>query len=152
MSLATQLLPGQFRKSPVALLLAVVIFLSVAYELAQYVIAGDLYGLAYLAIGAVILVSFSAMLGHWRTGLFIFIAWLFFEDFARKYLGNNMAIYFAKDVLVAMVYLSSSLPIASIRCRPSACPFVSHCCFFSGSALCRSLIPRPPPFSLVSWV
>ena len=130
MSLATQLLPGQFRKSPVALLLAVVIFLSVAYELAQYVIAGDLYGLAYLAIGAVILVSFSAMLGHWRTGLFIFIAWLFFEDFARKYLGNNMAIYFAKDVLVAMVYLSFFLANRQHKVQTFRLPFRLPLLFF----------------------
>lgn len=123
MSLDTQLLPGQFRKSPIALLLAIVIFLSLAYELAQYVIAGDFYGLAYLAIGTIVLVSFFAMLGHWRTGLFIFIGWLFFEDFARKYLGNNMAIYFAKDVLVAMVYLSFFLAYRQHKVQSFRLPF-----------------------------
>jgi hypothetical protein len=122
-SLNTQLLPGQFRKSPLALLLAVVIFLSLAYELAQYVIVGDLFGLAYLAIGAIVLVSFSAMIGHWRTGLFIFIGWLFLEDFARKYLGNNMAIYFAKDVLVAMVYLSFFLAYRQHKVQSFRLPF-----------------------------
>jgi hypothetical protein len=95
----------------------------VAYELAQYVIAGDLYGLAYLAIGAAILVSISAMLGHWRIGLFIFIGWLFFEDLARKYLGNNMAIYFAKDVLVAMVYLSFYLAYREHKVQSFRLPF-----------------------------
>ena len=123
MNLASQLLPGQFRKSPVALLLAVVIFFWVAYELAQYVIAGDLYGLAYLAIGAIVLASFSTMLGHWRTGLFIFLGWLFIEDFARKYLGNNMAIYFAKDVLVAMVYLSFFLAYRDHKVQSFRLPF-----------------------------
>jgi hypothetical protein len=122
-SLASQLLPGQFRNSRVALLLAVVIFFWAAYELAQYVIAGDLYGLAYLAIGAIVLVSFSVMLGHWRKGLFIFIGWLFFEDFARKYLGNNMAIYFAKDVLVAMVYLSFFLAYRRQKVQSFRLPF-----------------------------
>jgi len=34
------------------------------------------------------------------------LTWLLFEDFARKYLGNNMAIFFAKDALAAVVYLS----------------------------------------------
>src|SRR6267378_3744767 len=47
-----------------------------------------------------------AMLNSWRKGLYFFLTWLLFEDFARKYLGNNMAIYFAKDVLAAAVYLS----------------------------------------------
>src|SRR6267378_1367205 len=47
-----------------------------------------------------------AMLNSWRKGLYFFLTWLLFEDFARKYLGNNMAIFFAKDVLAAFVYLS----------------------------------------------
>jgi hypothetical protein len=47
-----------------------------------------------------------AMLNNWRTGLYLFLTWLLFEDFARKFLGNNMAIYFAKDFLVLVVYIS----------------------------------------------
>jgi hypothetical protein len=46
------------------------------------------------------------MLNNWRNGLYFFLAWLLFEDLARKFLGNNMAVYFAKDFLVAVVYLS----------------------------------------------
>src|SRR5258708_3241415 len=46
------------------------------------------------------------MLNNWRNGLYFFLAWLLFEDFARKFLGNNMAIYFAKDFLVVVVNLS----------------------------------------------
>src|SRR5207249_3061963 len=46
------------------------------------------------------------ILNNWRHGLYIFFGWLFMEDFARKYLGNNMVIYFAKDILVILVYLS----------------------------------------------
>ena len=33
-------------------------------------------------------------------------AWLLVEDLPRKYLGNNMTIFFAKDFLLAVVYLS----------------------------------------------
>jgi hypothetical protein len=40
-----------------------------------------------------------------------FIAWLLLEDLARKYLGNNVAVYFAKDVVLAMVYLSFFLAL-----------------------------------------
>ena len=35
----------------------------------------------------------------WRTGLPLFIAWLVVEDLIRKYLGNNMFLYFGKDAL-----------------------------------------------------
>ena len=56
-----------------------------------------------LSVGAVFVV---VMLKNWRTGVYVSFTWLLFEDFARKFLGNNMAIYFAKDFLVAVVYLS----------------------------------------------
>src|SRR5688500_9492166 len=45
-------------------------------------------------------------LKNWRTGLAIFLVWMLFEDLARKYLGNNMAVYFAKDVLLAACCIS----------------------------------------------
>jgi hypothetical protein len=77
-----------------------------AYEVSGYVISGDTAGLAVIGmvfLGGAIVV---AILNNWRNGLYLFLGWLLFEDFARKFLGNNMAIYFAKDFLVAMVYLS----------------------------------------------
>jgi hypothetical protein len=43
---------------------------------------------------------------NWRAGFYVFLVWLLFEDLVRKYLGNNMAIYFAKDILVGLVYIS----------------------------------------------
>jgi hypothetical protein len=46
------------------------------------------------------------ILRQWRTGFYMFMVWLLFEDLVRKYLGNNMAIYFGKDILVGLVYIS----------------------------------------------
>jgi hypothetical protein len=46
------------------------------------------------------------ILRSWRTGFYMFMVWLLFEDLVRKYLGNNMAIYFGKDILVGLVYIS----------------------------------------------
>jgi hypothetical protein len=77
-----------------------------AYEFAGFVISGDSRDLALLAIAAIIGVMVIAILTDWRRGLLAFLTWLLFEDFARKYLGNNMMIFFLKDVLVAVVYLS----------------------------------------------
>ena len=77
-----------------------------AYEGAQDVLNDDMTGLAYAglcAMGGAILV---AVLNNWRNGVYIFLGWLLFEDFARKFLGNNMAIYFAKDFLALLVYIS----------------------------------------------
>lgn len=77
-----------------------------AYEVAQYVISDDIEGLAYVALlgaGTAIVV---AILNNWRKGVYFFLAWLLFEDLVRKFLGNNMAIYFAKDFFVLLVYIS----------------------------------------------
>jgi hypothetical protein len=97
---------GSFRRSPLVVLGFLIFFVVAAYKTADYVISGDMTGLAFVALaftgGAIVI----AILNNWRNGLYFFLTWLLFEDFARKYLGNNMAIYFAKDVLAAVVYLS----------------------------------------------
>jgi hypothetical protein len=45
------------------------------------------------------------------VGFFLFIPWVLFEDLARKYLGNGTALFFGKDVLAFVVYLSLSFAI-----------------------------------------
>ncbi len=106
MGFNSQVLPQQFRRSRVVTLGFVVLFAFLAYSSASYIITGDMAGLAYIAIGFLGCAFLIAILGNWRRGLYIFLAWLLFEDFARKFLGNNMAIFFAKDVLVLAVYIS----------------------------------------------
>jgi hypothetical protein len=76
------------------------------YKAGQLVLADDLTTLELLAIvaagGAVIV----AILNDWRRGLYALVGWILFEDIVRKYLGNNMMIYFGKDVLALVLYLS----------------------------------------------
>src|SRR5216684_2746116 len=97
---------GNFGRSPLVVLGFLILFVVAAYKTANYVIAGDMAGLAFVALAFVGGAIVIAILNNWRNGLYFFLTWLLFEDFARKYLGNNMAIYFAKDVLAAVVYLS----------------------------------------------
>src|SRR5712692_9179973 len=106
MRLSLQVSPFHFRRSPLFVFGFLVFFVVAAYKTAGYVIAGDMTGLAFVALAFVGCAFVVAMLNSWRNGLYFFLTWLLFEDFARKYLGNNMAIYFAKDVLAAVVYLS----------------------------------------------
>src|SRR5467141_4273820 len=94
------------RRSPLIVLGFLIIFAVAAYKSANYVISDDMTGLAFVALAFVGCAFIVAMLNNWRNGLYFFLTWLLFEDFARKYLGNNMAIYFAKDILAAVVYLS----------------------------------------------
>jgi hypothetical protein len=97
---------GQLLRRPLLAFGTLVVGAFAAYEAAQYVINDDMTGLIYvglcLAGGAIVV----AILNNWRNGVYFFLSWLVFEDFARKFLGNNMAIYFAKDFLVLVVYIS----------------------------------------------
>ena len=78
----------------------------VAYQLAQYVIRDDFAGLAYAGMIFVAGIIVIRILNNWRNGVYLFLAWLLLEDLARKFLGNNMAIFFAKDFLLLVVYIS----------------------------------------------
>ena len=86
-----------------ALLLAA---LGAAWLVSQFVVNSDWTSLG-LAFGALAGLAVAVkVLNDWRQGLYIFFGWLFFEDLVRKYLGNNMVVYFAKDFLVILVYIS----------------------------------------------
>jgi len=97
--------PDSSRKLLVAFVF-VLIFVAAAYEFSDLVLAGDMMGFAYVALLGLGGVFIITILNNWRNGVYFFFTWLLFEDLARKYLGNNMAVFFAKDVLVAVVYLS----------------------------------------------
>jgi len=106
MRLASALSSGQFGRRRLLGLGILVAGAFAAYEAAQYVIKGDMIGLAYAAMivagGAIVV----AILHNWRNGVYFFLSWLLFEDIVRKFLGNNMAIYFVKDFLVLVLYIS----------------------------------------------
>jgi hypothetical protein len=98
--------PANLRGNPLLGLLMFAFALVGAYESATFILADDMIGLVYVGLGFIVGAFVIAMLNNWRRGLYIFLTWLLFEDLARKFLGNNMAIYFAKDFLVAVVYLA----------------------------------------------
>src|SRR5215831_14199356 len=100
------ILPRNLRGDPLVGFLAFALAVFGAYQAAEFILTGDLVGLVYLGLAVVLAVFVIVILNNWRRGLYILFVWLLFEDFARKYMGNNMAIYFAKDFLVGVVYLS----------------------------------------------
>ena len=106
MKAASNILAADFRRNPMALLIVLVLFVFGAYLFAQYVVSDNIPGLAYIALACLGATFLVGILNSWRNGLYFFLTWLLFEDFARKFLGNNMAIYFAKDILIAFVYIS----------------------------------------------
>jgi general stress protein CsbA len=91
------------------LILAFGIF--IAYQFAGWISSGNVTILKYCAIIATIVLIGSSIVRNWRNGFYVFLAWLLFEDLIRKHLGNNMAIFFAKDALVLLVYIALATAI-----------------------------------------
>ena len=72
----------------------------------SWILNGADQQLIYAGLGVVVAVITIRILGNWRDGFYMFLIWLLFEDLVRKYMGNNMAIYFGKDFLVGVAYIS----------------------------------------------
>jgi hypothetical protein len=102
----SQNFPGALRRGPLVALGFFVFALVAAYELSGYIVSNDVVTLALVGMVCVAGTFVVAILRNWRNGVYFLFSWLLFEDLARKFLGNNMAIYFAKDILTAVVYLS----------------------------------------------
>ena len=80
---------------------------------------------------------------------YIFFSWILLEDLLRKYLGNNMAIYFAKDGLALLIYLSFFKANRTNLVNGSDPHFLLRYYYFSFSGYSRYLTPAPAAFSTV---
>ena len=61
---------------------------------------------AAVSIAITLAIIALAALNNWRVGVLLFIPWLLFEDLSRKYLGNGFILFFGKDVLAGITYVS----------------------------------------------
>ena len=77
-----------------------------AMQTGQRIAADDFRSIEFAVMAVAACAVALTIVRNWRTGFYMFLTWLLFEDLVRKYLGNNMAIYFAKDILVGLVYAS----------------------------------------------
>lgn len=99
-------IPKQFGGRPAVGFVFFVFAIIAAYKIAGYIVNGQLTDLGYVGVVFLMCGLVIAILHDWHNGLYFFLAWLLFEDLARKFLGNNMTIYFAKDALLLLVYLA----------------------------------------------
>ena len=99
----------------------------IAYEIGGKIVTNDFGTIEYAVLGAISVVIAIYILKDWRSGFYMFMVWILFEDLVRKYLGNNMAIYFTKDILVGLVYISFFAEVRRRKekvFRPSFMPFI----------------------------
>ena len=101
-----------------------------AWMFGGWVVAGDLKTIVYAFVAIVVCAIALSIMKDWRAGFYIFIIWLLFEDMVRKFLGNNMVIYFAKDALAAILYISFFLAVRKRRAVIFRFPFMIYLSLF----------------------
>jgi hypothetical protein len=95
-----------------------------AYQTGDKIAAGDLQTLIYVSLGFAACIVAVSILRNWRSGFFLFLGWLLFEDLVRKFMGNNLALFFGKDVLLGLVYISLFAAIRSKKEKRFLPPFL----------------------------
>src|ERR1019366_7788231 len=81
------------------------------WVMALWIVSGSAQMLTMGGIAIIMVIIVGSTLRNWRVGFFLFIPWVLFEDLARKYLGNGTALFFGKDVLAFVIYLSIFIAI-----------------------------------------
>jgi hypothetical protein len=80
--------------------------MAIIWALTNWIVNGSLGTLIMGAMAMALITTIAVTLNNWRFGVLLFICWLLFEDLARKYLGNGLILFFGKDVLLAITYVS----------------------------------------------
>jgi hypothetical protein len=81
-------------------------FFLLIWYVSGWVIEGATFYLMMLLVAAVGFVVMNTILADWRKGIFLFLFWLVFEDLIRKYAGNGIYIFFAKDFIIGFTYFA----------------------------------------------
>ena len=78
----------------------------IIWVLSSWIITGSTQMLVMGGMGIAMVIIVVSTLTDWRTGFYLFIPWLLFEDLARKYMGNSTVLFFGKDFLAAVTIFS----------------------------------------------
>ena len=146
MRIPTPTVSAQFRRGPIFLLVFLAFSAFIAYQAAQLIITDRVMYLALGGISFIVVAGVVVILNDWKRGAYIFVGWLLFEDFVRKYLGNNMAIYFAKDFLVIIVYLSFFIAWRAKKVQTFRPPFLMAFLIFFWLGLAQVFNPASTSF------
>ena len=101
-----------------------------AYEIGGRIAAEDLRSIEFFALVFVGCVVAVATLRNWRHGFYLFLVWLLFEDLVRKYMGNGLVLFFGKDILAGIMYVSLVVAIRKGREKAFRPPFLLFLSFF----------------------
>ncbi len=121
-----------------------VLGICVAWQVGNVIVAGNLRMLFLMGLGFVGCAAALAILQNWRTGFYLFLGWLLFEDLARKYMGNGAAFFFGKDILVLLVYISFMVAVGRGREKTFRPPFLLFLSLFFWLGVLQMFNPHSP--------
>jgi len=108
-------------------------------------ITGSLKGLPPVALFVTPIAALGiVVLANWRTGIYFFLLWLVVEDLPRKFLGNDMRLYFAKDVLAAILYLAFLAALVRGRVPRLKARFLGPLLLFFAWGVVQAFNPQSP--------
>lgn len=111
---------------------------------AQWIVTDSVGEMVYAGIGFAVLSVTFRILSSWRDGFLIFFVWLLFEDLVRKYMGNNMLIFFAKDFLVGVTYVAFLVAVQRRQVKIFKAPFLMSLLFLIWLATIQIFNPNSP--------
>jgi hypothetical protein len=117
-----------------------------AWQIGSLIASENDLTVALVAVSVTMCVIAVSILNNWRSGFYIFVIWLLFEDLIRKFMGNNMAIYFAKDVLVLITYLSFFAAVRRGKAVIFHFPFMIYLSVFFWLGVVQCFNPASPSF------
>jgi hypothetical protein len=116
----------------------------VSYTVANWVITNNTTYMVLSVMAVLGIAMTMVVLRDWRRGLFIFLCWLVLEDMIRKYLGNSLIIFFAKDVIIGITYFSMLLARRKNQLLTFKPPFIFWLAMFFWLAVAQVFNPNSP--------
>ena len=95
-----------------------------AWEIGGKIVANDVRTMEFATLGLAACAVAVTTLRNWRAGFYFFLVWMLFEDLVRKYMGNNLELFFGKDILLGLVFVSLYVAIRRRREKAFRPPFL----------------------------
>lgn len=101
-----------------------VVAFCLAWEIGNKIVASEFRVLEFGFLIAAACAVALTILKNWRLGFYMFFVWVLFEDLVRKYMGNGTLLFFGKDVLLALIYISFLAAVRKGREKTFRPPFL----------------------------
>ena len=121
------------------------------WTLSGWIVSGSSIYLVFAGVACAGFLALIYILKDWRTGVFMFLIWLVFEDLIRKFAGNSLFMFFGKDIIIGMAYVSMLAAKRRGRLALLKPPFLFWLAIFFWWASCKYSTHTLPTFFTGSW-